>query len=176
MNIDECVDELKSNRAQRAELPGNEWGPAIVHASSLADIKATSTESDTVAFGLCPADLKRFWQLARSARLFEDVTTGQWGLEILSPDEAARETKGYYRDRERDSLKGDLIIGRFIGDSELLLVRCDPDVADFGSIVIVGPIDPRSYWRLVSRSFGEFLSRYVETRGEMFWEHGSGEN
>ena len=51
------------------------------------------------------------------------------------------------------------------------MVRCDPEDGDFGSVVVVGPIDRRVDWYFVSDSLGEFLTRYIEARGEMFWQY-----
>jgi hypothetical protein len=171
MTIDECLNALRTNGARRPDLPATEYEGATVHASSTAGGSATAEECDSVAFGRCPPDLKEFWRLTRSAKLFVDITTGQWGIEILSPDEAATETNEYHRVRARDALKGDLIVGRFLGDSQLLLVRCDKDAEDFGSVIVVGPIDRRVDWDLVAASLQEFLNRYIDTRGEMFWTH-----
>jgi SMI1 / KNR4 family (SUKH-1) len=169
MTIDDCVNVLRTNGTPRPELPANEYEGATVFASSTADRSATAEECDNVAFGHCPSDLREFWRLTRTAKLFEDVTTGQWGLEILAPNEAFKETADYKRDRARDAVKDDLIIGRFIGDSQLLLIRCDPDAGDFGNVIVVGPIDRRADWDFVANSFREFLNRYIESRGDMFW-------
>jgi hypothetical protein len=63
-----------------------------------------------------------------------------------------------------------VILGRFIGDSDLLLVRADPQSPDFGRIIVVtGVIDPRPDWEIVAESFGEFLNRYVAARGDRYW-------
>jgi hypothetical protein len=171
MTIDECVNVLRTNSVRSADIPSSVGLPPMVFASSTAGGSATAEECDAVAFGHCPPDLKEFWRLTRSAKLFVDITTGQWGIEILSPDEAATETNEYHRVRARDALKGDLIVGRFLGDSQLLLVRCDKEAYDFGSVIVVGPIDRRVDWGFVAASLQEFLNRYIDTRGEMFWTH-----
>src|SRR5262252_123586 len=73
-----------------------------------------------------PQDLRDFWNMAGGARLFEDVDYGQWGLVLLSPQEAARETSTFERERSRDRLEGDLVIGCFLGDQDRLILRTDP--------------------------------------------------
>ncbi|NUQ79952.1 MAG: SMI1/KNR4 family protein [Polyangiaceae bacterium] len=117
-----------------------------------------------------PRDLAEFWRVCESARLFEDTSFGQWGLEILGPSESLLLTEVYKQTRSHDFVKGDLIIGKFIGDSELLLIRCDLEAADFGSLLIVAPLDLRSDWIIVAISFREFLTRYVAAQGDKYWE------
>ncbi|KAE9904771.1 SMI1/KNR4 family protein, partial [Enterobacteriaceae bacterium TzEc051] len=56
------------------------------------------------------------------------------------------------------------------GDSDLLLVRCDPNSDDYGSIFVVLPIDQRQDWYIVANTFQEFISKFYETQGDKFWE------
>jgi len=116
-----------------------------------------------------PEEIKKFWKLSESARLYEDKTYGQWGLEILSPHDAMDETNKQLIERPNDFRDGDLIIGRFIGDSDLLLTRCLRE-EDYGRILVALPIDPRPDWHWVSKSFGEFLNSYINEDGDKFWE------
>lgn len=169
MTIGEIVDILKTNGVRRADFPSDEWDRMIVHTCSVADDVASEEEIETIADGYCPEDLKRFWRLARSAKLFEDLTYHQWGVEIFSPEKTQKQTSAFQSDRSRDAAPGDLIVGKLIGDSDLLLLRTDPKVPDFGTVVLVGPIDPRIDWDTIAQTFGEFLSRYVEARGDMYW-------
>jgi len=69
---------------------------------------------------------------------------------------------------------GDVIIGEFLGDSDLLLIRCDSNSNDFGAVVVVLPLDDRPEWYLVAYSFIEFLWAYLSSGGEKFWleKHG----
>ena len=99
MTIADCIKILRANDVLRPDIAGDEWVPAVVHATTLAGETASADECDTAAFGHCPADLKDFWQSTRTARLFEDTTTRWWGLEILAPDEASKETTTYQEDR-----------------------------------------------------------------------------
>ena len=97
-----------------------------------------------------------FWTISRTARLFEDRQYGQWGLEILSPMNAAGYTQQQYTNRSSQFREGDLVVGRFLGDSDLLVVRCDQDADDFKRVLIALPIDPRSEWYVASETFGDF--------------------
>src|SRR5262249_50815970 len=112
-----------------------------------------------------PLDLREFWSYARSARLFEDLGYGQWGLEILEPKRALEETNRFRARRQKDFVDGDVVVGKFLGDSDLLLMRCDTTARDFGTMLVALPLDPRNDWYLVSRSFADFLEKYVTTHG-----------
>lgn len=117
------------------------------------------------------SDLTEFWMLANSAKLFEDVDYGQWGLVLFGPDQAAIETSKFCDDRQNDCVPGDLIVGRFLGDQDLLLVRCDPDAFDFGRVKVVLPLDIRADWYDVAANFGSFLENYEREEGDKYWEN-----
>jgi len=120
-----------------------------------------------------PRDLQDFWQACRSARLFEDIDYGQWGLELLSPSGAATETENFRDDRPDEHRQGDLVIGRFLGDSDLLILRCDRIEDDYGEVVVALPIDSRSNWYFLKARLSDFLNDYSMSEGDKFWEIGS---
>jgi hypothetical protein len=76
----------------------------------------------------------------------------------------------YFNDRGRDASNGDLIIGQFIGDSDLLMLHCDPNEIDYGRIMVVLPMDSRKEWEVVAKDFYEFLYNYYVFQGDKFWE------
>jgi len=117
-----------------------------------------------------PSELREFWNKVGSARLFEDEENGQWGLVIWSPQEVIEGSLRISRERVRDSRPGDLFVGEFLGDSDLLLVRCDKKAPDFGRTMIALPIDPRAEWETVGSSVASFLDQYVRASGDKFWE------
>lgn len=117
-----------------------------------------------------PPDLSEFWHTCGSARLFEDRKYGQWGLVLLNPQESTERSTAFQERRARDFMSGDRIVGEFLGDSDLLLVRCDPLANDFGKVVVALPIDARDDWYLVAPSFSEFLNKYTKAEGNKFWE------
>ena len=117
-----------------------------------------------------PQELSEFWTHTRQAALFKDNQYGQWGLEIFSPLECLNQSQQFQTERSRDVLSGDLIIGAFLGDSDLLLTRTDQDKEDYGRILVATPIDERRQWDVVGTSFNEFLQRYIEEEGSKFWE------
>ena len=117
-----------------------------------------------------PPSLAEFWTVAAGARLFEDVMYGQWGLVLLSPDAARARTADFVKRRPRDALPGDLIVGHFSGDQELLLVRCDPGVPDYSQVLVALPLDRREDWYQAASDFGAFLIEYERAQGAKFWE------
>jgi hypothetical protein len=117
-----------------------------------------------------PRSITDFWRYARSARLFEDVAFGQWGLEVFSPNVAFGKSETLNRERQKDVRPGDLIIGGFLGDTDLLVVRCDPSVPDFGAMLVCLPLDDRSDWYEVAHGFEEFLTSYAASHGDKHWE------
>lgn len=117
-----------------------------------------------------PLEAKELYLSANGAVLFKDDDYGQWGLKIYSLNEITNATRQYFDERSRDSFEGDLIIGEFLGDSDLLLLRCDPKKNDFGSVVVVSAIDPREDWDVAARDLGSFLQDLYSFQGDKYWE------
>lgn len=116
-----------------------------------------------------PSDLRAFWDDIGGARLFIDAEYGQWGLTLWSPTEVALRSPEEVALRPRDCRPGDLFIGKFVGDQELLLIRCARYEQDFGQVEVALEIDPRPAWPVVADSFGDFLVKYVHASGDKFW-------
>jgi hypothetical protein len=117
-----------------------------------------------------PPDVKYFWETLGGARLFEDIKYGQWGLVLTPPWQILEQHQ--YRVATRDTndvRKGDLVFGDFLGDADKLVIRCDDNESDYGAIIVSTPIDHRDKWFVVGATLGDFLSRYIECKGEMFW-------
>lgn len=122
------------------------------------------------ALGQVPSDYKSFLLISNGALLFVDDEYGQWGLELFPADTIRKETNLYESERSECKRKGDLIIGRFMGDSDLLLLRCDANSDDFGHVIIVNAIDPREYWSDVANGFYSFMQQLSEAQGNKYWE------
>jgi hypothetical protein len=116
-----------------------------------------------------PPFLVELWAKVNTARLFEDADYGQWGLELLSPHESAEASGAFRRARVRDRKKGDLVVGRFLGDSDLLVVRADSKAADFGSVLVALPLDRRADWYHPAASLETFVRSFIAAKGAKFW-------
>ena len=127
----------------------------------------------TVLNATVPQELGEFWQYVTAARLFEDVEYGQWGLVLLDPDQAVTMTEVFKHDRSEQHVPGDLVVGRFLGDQDLLLVRCDPGAGDFGRVLVMLPLDARSSWFRPAPNLTAFLEEYERAEGAKYWERGS---
>lgn len=119
---------------------------------------------------ILPSSLETFYSLSNGAELFKDEEYGQWGLKIYDLNGLNEATESYKNDRKNDFLKGDLIIGEFYGDSEYLLIRCDPDSEDYGFVFVVLPIDQRDEWYIAAHDFEEFIQNFYIYQGDKFWE------
>lgn len=117
-----------------------------------------------------PKDMMEFWSTTSSARLFHDIEYGQWGLEIFSRSDAERATNSCLSTRPTEFYPTDLVIGRFLGDSDLLILRADPTSSDFGSVLVALPIDRRPDWYTVSPSFTNFIGQFYINQGAKYWE------
>ncbi len=117
-----------------------------------------------------PEHLSEFWASAAGARLFVDEEYGQWGLVLFQPEEARTATDRLHLERQRDHRPGDLIVGEFRGDSDLVLIRCDPDADDFGSVLVVPPLDSRDDWVVAAANLLAFVETLESEQGQKFWE------
>lgn len=116
-----------------------------------------------------PQDVQLLWSSVEHADLFMDVEYSQWGLSLLSAEEAHEATTSTITTRSQDFLASDIVIGRFYGDADLLIICCESG-AQFGSVRIALPIDSREEWYSVSDSLIEFLEEYIYAEGDKFWE------
>ena len=69
-----------------------------------------------------PDDLQELWQKCNGLSLFEDKTYGQSGLIIWSPQKALEQQQVLRRNSDEFQSE-DLIIGEFLGDSDLLVAK-----------------------------------------------------
>lgn len=118
-----------------------------------------------------PLAIIHLWDKTSGLRLFEDVTYGQWGLILWTPDRVITEQEKRIAQRKEDFRPGDLIIGEFLGDSDLLVLRCDATALDFGNVMIALPLDSREEWYLAANSLHSFLSQFLAAKGDKFWEN-----
>jgi hypothetical protein len=117
-----------------------------------------------------PPELIEFWSAADGGEFFADMEYGQWGLRIWDVESAVENTSRIKSERPESFIEGDLIVGEFLGDSDLLFVRCDRSAKDYGGVTVALPIDPRREWTKVGADFGDFLRAYIKAKGDKFWE------
>jgi hypothetical protein len=120
-----------------------------------------------------PQELIDLWKEAAGLKLFVDRNSGQWGMIIWSPEDVVpsnRKCKKWVR--AEDLRQGDLIIGNFRGDTDMVLLRCDKSASDYGSVIIIDPLESREDWRIAATSLSLFLQKFFETKGEKYWEYG----
>lgn len=126
--------------------------------------------SELLTVSHLPRALRAFWSLAADARLFEDTAYGQWGLILHSPSTSAQTTETYRTLYPEASHDGDLVVGTFLGDTDLVIVRVDPQADDHGQVLIALPLEDRRDWGWGGHDVIDFLDRYVQARGQKFWE------
>jgi hypothetical protein len=118
-----------------------------------------------------PSDLVDLWEMASEVRLYDDVNYGQWGCILWSPTQVAARHEEAFRWRNPEDFRpGDLIIGEFRGDTDLVVLRCDPSQENFGSIVIALGMDSRNDWPCVASSIAEFIIAFLSHPDKKFWE------
>jgi hypothetical protein len=115
-----------------------------------------------------PSDALDLWAACRQARLFQDVEYGQWGLALLAPSASATRTAQERAARPADLRPDDVVLGEFLGDQELLVLA--PSEAGRRRILIALPLDSRDDWLGAAQDLGEFLERYFDHAGDMYWQ------
>jgi hypothetical protein len=163
MSISDVIEDLRA------------WGDSRIvrhrgHATAFALSCKLSDLGRTDVTGDLPDELKQFWSQVEGADLFVDAKHGQWGLRILSPEQSLAATQRFRDSRARDWVPGDLIVGEFLGDSDLVLVRTSRQSADFGRVLIAMPIDRRDDWFSPAENFASFLGQMVAADGDKYWE------
>lgn len=163
----ELINNLKTNWSvpQKAHHKG-------IETTFLLQCQLGMPESYPVNYPFdVPDDIVKFWDISGHSKLFTDIEYGQWGLEIFPPEQASVNSNFEHSSRPRDFRSTDLVLGRFLGDSDLLVISCNKNEQGFGAVMISLPLDPRSDWPMVSSSFASFLEEYVKNEGDKFWEY-----
>lgn len=118
-----------------------------------------------------PLDLREMWTNFDDVILFADNRMTIWGLHLLSYDASAAATQDFSSEIYTQFDAGDVIVGRFFGDLDRLLVRCDRSANDFGNVVVVLRDGLRKEWYTIASSLEEFLTKYAKAEGDKYWEH-----
>lgn len=133
------------------------------------DAGATAAEIDSAGLGTMISDeLIELWSTSRESWLFEDTEYGQWGLHLLSPGDSAVRSASGRAQRPDDLRADDVVLGEFLGDSELLVYA--PSEPIDRRFLIALPLDPRADWSSVGSTAAEVLGRLLDAGGEKYWE------
>lgn len=164
------IDAILKNIEQLGRIELVDMAIAMPLESEIVPAIARATKDLEAKLNISlPEDLQELWQKCNGLRLFEDKTYGQSGLIIWSPQKVAEKQKTLRR-KSDEFQDGDLIIGEFLGDSDLLVVRYDQNSGDFGKVIIALAVDCRSDWYYLPYLLPEFLQKFVNSQGEKFWE------
>jgi hypothetical protein len=167
-------EKLRCERIQRVDILGN----GVLTEVWSGVMPYTYWHEDLIEKELnlkIPDELRWLWN-HYSSIVLSYHNDGFSGLYIYSPDQALVRHKYYYvKETElakttEDLRKGDFIIGEYFGEQQLVLIRCDEESEDFGSILMTQPIDPREEWPIVGTSLVDFLETYYSA-GEKFWDN-----
>jgi hypothetical protein len=164
----DAIDQLLMRLRGQLTLP-TDAAETGLRLASHATGEASVGEIEQVKL-IISTELRHFWRQCREAEFFRDVDYDQWGLDIVSPVEAIRITCKVRNERSADFYSTDLVIGRFRGDSDLVLVRCDPEASDCGEVVVALPLDHRVDWYFTGLCLADFLRKFIDSQGRKFWE------
>lgn len=114
-----------------------------------------------------PSDLRELWTTSKEAELFVDADYGQWGLNLFSPAASAARSAKEREERSADIGSGDIVVGEFLGDQDLLVVD------ETGAVLVALPLDARADWYRPAPNLAEFLDQYVAATGAKYWERPS---
>jgi len=108
--------------------------------------------------------LTAWWRTCAEADLFVDLDYGQWGLRLLAPANSATRTASARSERPSEFEVGDVVLGEFLGDLDLLVIESD------GPVRIALPLDLRADWPRPAADLKAFLRSYVDSGGDKYWE------
>jgi hypothetical protein len=168
-DIERVLARLREMDAMPPFLDASLRLPVIVKTTLLPPVNWRRFDIAEACACRLPQDLETFWTASGGARIYEDVSSGQWGMVIWSPADVIKHSPQEVASWN-EYRAGDLVVGQFRGDDERVVVRSDPNLPDFGSVVIVPELDERSDWITAAPSFGTFLWNYIDAQGNKYWE------
>lgn len=171
-NISREVDELLKEIKAIPLIKVTDVGDVVMvlKCSTFPPRKFTSEHIEKALGIQLPNVLLDLWEKTAGLRLFEDTDFGQWGLVTWPASQLIKKNHQVFSNRPSEYREGDLIIGEFLGDEELVVLRSDSTSQDYGKVLISLPIYPRRDWYVAADSIVEFLKRYVITHGQKYWE------
>lgn len=166
--VDELLAKIKTAPPLRVADIGD---TAMVLKCSLSPPKRFNERHIETALNVqIPNALLNLWSKVSELRLFEDIKFGQWGLLIWPASELIEKNHRVVAERSDEYRRADLVIGEFLGDGELALLRCDSTAPDYGKVLISLPIYPRRNWYIAADSIVAFLQGFMNAQGKKYWE------
>jgi hypothetical protein len=145
--------------------------PMVLKSEVKPAVDWSASEIESALDVTLPDEMAALWAQASEIRLLSDVNYGQWGCILWSPAEIAARHHTALGWRGRDNFRrGDLVVGEFRGDLELLVLRCDPSQDDFGDVLVAAELDPRAEWPTVASSIVDFMTRFLSRCDGKYWE------
>ena len=167
MNPRDDVAEILAQFRLYSELPDG-LGANPFKLGCSFDNPATVAEIVAAWLSGVPDELAQLWLASRQSRLFEDLEYGQWGIALLSPDDAVERTLEERLLRPDSYRSNDFVIGEVLGDQELVVLA--PTETGHRRVLISLPLDDRPDWYPAGTGVVAFLNAYLATVGEKFWE------
>lgn len=169
-NVDDVLRNVQASKPYVVRS-SNVTPPMVLQSNIKPAVTWEAAQIEIAADVKLPEEIKILWSRGSEIRLYSDVNYGQWGCILWSPaDVVARNAQVLGWRGTEDFRRGDLVIGEFQGDTDLVVLRSDPCESDFGSIVIALAMDPRDSWPCVARSIAEFMQRFLAEPERKFWE------
>jgi hypothetical protein len=158
------IEELVAEFGRLGRVPEDEAAGPLALGCSVGPPADPTEVAEAWAGEEPPAELLKLWAATGTAKLFEDLDYGQWGLRTLTPREAAARSALERESRPGDYPPGDIVFGEFLGDQELLVVSAGDGV------LVALPLDDRVDWYRAAPNIADFLDRYLAARGQKYWE------
>jgi hypothetical protein len=167
MPVSDVVDAIRRLAATDPKIYFEGAGPSASSVEPPAPYDRAPIEEAFAA--TLPEDLVELYQLSGGMDLFRDVEGSLLGVRVFSPSELLVEGRDKIRWFPENFRRGDIVFAKVYGDDCWFLVRGDSRQDDFGSVIYMPEIAPRSEWKWVARSITSFLAQLVEARGQPHW-------
>ena len=153
------------------EVDGATLSPPMILASTFVPMQGWNRGKIESRLSITlPQEMCDLWNKAAQLRLFVDNNYAQRGIVIWTPEKVTESQEEVTQMLGDELLPTDIIIGEFLGSAELILLRCDPPLFDFGYVVIIDPLNRRRQWPVAAFSITEFLVGLLRANGEKYWE------
>ncbi|WP_220347235.1 hypothetical protein, partial [Microbacterium bovistercoris] len=134
-------------------------------------VSPPATEADMnvlSGYSNVPPELRELWSIGAESWLFEDIDYGQWGIHLLTPRSSLERTLVEIAERPGDFRAGDIVLGEFLGDSELLVFA--PSESPERRWLVALPLDGREDWYSIGHNLADVFEQLLNSDGDKYWE------